>query len=108
MKSITKKYRRNKSVKDNRKNKLHGHYKGKIGLILNIVDKNNHILSIGDEITYKGNNGYLLYNMDCEKYGIFLSNSMWYGDDKFNPNSYGKFIPIPMDNGGKMDIELII
>ena len=36
-----------------------------------------------------------------------LDYSMWHGDDKYNIHSYGKFIDIPMDNGAKMEIELI-
>lgn len=28
-----------------------------------------------------------------------------YGDDKYDINSYGKFIDIPMDNGTKMEIK---
>ena len=33
--------------------------------------------------------------------------SMWYGDDEYDINSYGKFIKIPLDNGAKMQIEKI-
>ena len=32
---------------------------------------------------------------------------MWYGDNSLNPDSYGKFIAIPTDNGMRMEIEII-
>ena len=40
-----------------------------------------------------------------EEYGIFFG--MWYGDDKYNPDSYGKFVSVPMDNSDKSEITLI-
>lgn len=32
---------------------------------------------------------------------------MWYGDDKYDINSYVNFIDLLMDNGTRMEIELI-
>ena len=32
---------------------------------------------------------------------------MWYGTDKYDIKSYGKFVAIPMNNGARMKIEQI-
>lgn len=100
--------RNNKRLENHKKSqRIHGTSKGKIGLTLNISDKNNHILSIGDRIMFRNYSGILLYNHHCNKYGIALSNSMWYGEDEDSIDSYGKFIEIPMDNGARMEITKI-
>ena len=77
----------------------------KVGASLDITDKNKHVLSIGDIIQYGEYKGVLLYNYWYNEYGIFYG--MWYGDDKYNPDSYGKFIAVPMDNSDKSEITLI-
>lgn len=71
------------------------------------MDKHRTYLSVGDEIRYGEYKGILLYNYHYEQYGVALSYSMCYGDDKYNIDSYGTFIEIPMDNGARMEIELI-
>lgn len=97
-----------KILKNNNKSKrIHGTIKGRIGTQLNIMDKNNNVLSIGDEIKYGEYKGIILYDYLGDQYFIALTYSMWHGDDKYDLKSYGKFIDIPMDNGGRMDIELI-
>lgn len=81
---------------------------------LNITDKNDRWLFVGDTIRYCDQDGeyqgVLLYNPSYnptyEKYGLFFD--MWYGDDKYNPKSYGKFVPISLDNSDKMKIEKIM
>lgn len=88
-------------------NRLHGTSKGKIGTELNLLDKNNNKLKVGDKITYREYTGRLLYNHYYSEYGIALEYSKWYGDNEYSIDSYGKFISIPMDNGAKMEIELI-
>lgn len=94
-----------KILKNNNKSKrLNGTKKGKIGIQLNIMDKLGNLLSVGDEIKYGKYKGILLYNHYCDQYGVALIDSMWYGDDKYDINSYGKFVEIPMDNGGRMEI----
>ena len=94
-----------KILKNNNKSKrLNGTKKGKIGLQLNIMDKLGNLLSVGDEIKYGKYKGILLYNHYCDQYGVSLTDSMWYVDDKYDINSYGKFVEIPMDNGGRMEI----
>lgn len=62
---------------------------------------------VGDTIKYDEYQGVILYNPDYRQYGVALDYSMWYGTDKYNIDSYGKFISIPMDNGAKMEIEKI-
>ena len=95
-----------KILKNNKKSKrLNGTSKGKIGTILGIQDKNGEYLVVGDFISYGDYTGFLLYNHHYDRYGVALSYSMWYGDDKFNIDSYGKFIEIPMDNGARMELE---
>jgi len=93
---------------NNKKSKrLNGTTKGKIGTKLCIMHKFGNLLSVGNELKYGGYKGVLLYNPYCDQYGVALDDSMWYGNDKYNIDSYGKFIEIPMDNGGRMEIELI-
>ena len=97
-----------KILKNNNKSKrISGTNKGKIGTPLNIIDKHRNFLSVGDEVKYGKYKGTLLYNHHYDQYGIALDYSMWYGNNKYNIDSYGKFIDIPMDNGGKMKIELV-
>lgn len=62
-------------------------------------------LSTRDEVKYGRFVGILLYNHNCDKYGIVIKDSMWYREDKYDINSYGNFIEIPMDNGARMKIE---
>lgn len=98
-----------KMLNNYRKSKrISGSSKGKIGTQLNLFDKNNEVLYVGDKITYGNYCGILLYNYISEQYGIALDYSMWYGTDKYDIKSYGKFIAIPMDNGAKMQIEKIV
>lgn len=96
----------NKRRNDNRKIKRFNiTKKGKIGMQLCIIDKFRNLLNVGDDIKYGEYKGVLLYNHHYEQYGIALDYSMWYGDDKYNIDSYGKFVKIPMDNGARMEIE---
>lgn len=97
-----------KILKNNNKSKrINRLSKDKIGTSLKIMDKYRNYLFVGDEIRYGEYKGILLYNHHYNQYGIALDYSMWYGSDKYNIDSYGKFISIPMDNGTRMEIELI-
>ena len=87
--------------------RLNGTVEGKIGTILGITDRNSDFLRVGDEVIYRENRGIILYDPSYKKYVIALSYSMWYGDNKYDVNSYGKAIVVPMDNGARMDIKLI-
>ena len=89
----------------NKSKRISGTSKGKIGIVLHLMDKNKERLSVGDTVRYGEYRGVLLYNHHYDKYGIALDYSMWYGDDRYNIDSYGKFIDIPMDNGARMEIE---
>ena len=89
----------------NKSKRISGTSKGKIGIVLHLMDKNKERLSVGDTVRYGEYQGVLLYNHHYDKYGIALDYSMWYGDDKYNIDSYGKFVDIPMDNGARMEIE---
>lgn len=85
--------------------RINGTTLGKIGTLLNIQDKHNNWLVVGDRVKYGDNIGILLYNYHYKEYGIALEDSNYYGDDIYNIDSYGKFVNIPMDNGGKLTIE---
>ena len=98
-----------KILKNNNKSKrMSGYAKGRVGMELNISDKNNIKLKIGDDISYGKYTGVLLYNPSYDQYGIALDYSLKRGADKYDINSYYKFIEIPMDNGARMDIEKIV
>lgn len=77
---------------------------------LNITDKNDRWLFVGDTIRYCDQDGeyqgVLLYNPSYEEYGIFFG--MWHGEDKYDSKSYGKFVSISLDNSDKMKIEKIM
>ena len=89
----------------NKSKRLSGTTKGKVGTVLNLLDKNKETLCVGDFVKYSSYQGILLYNHYSDEYGVALDYSMWYGDDKYNIDSYGKFLAIPMDNGARMEIE---
>ena len=92
-------------MRKNKSKKLKKISKGAIGTQLCIMDRYGDLLSVGDEIRYGEYKGILLYNYHYDQYGIALTDSMWYGDNKYNIDSYGKFVEIPMDNGAKVEIE---
>lgn len=97
-----------KILKNNNKSKrFNGSKKGKIGTQLYILDKFGNLLSVGDGIKYGDYKGVFLYNYHYDQYGIALDSSMRYGNDKYSIDSYEKFIEIPMDNGARMELELI-
>ena len=84
----------------------------KIGTILGIQDKNNDWLYSGDYVTCGSYEGRIflekpmIKNSHKVKYAmIALNYSMWYGDNEFDLDSYGKFIYVKLDNGSKMDLE---
>ena len=89
----------------NKSKRISGTTKGKVGTVLSLLDKNKETLCVGDFVKYSGYHGILLYNHYSDEYGVALDYSMWYGDDKYNIDSYGKFLAIPMDNGARMEIE---
>lgn len=88
-----------------RSKRINGYAENRIGSILGIQDKYGEWLLVGDKIRYGKYKGRILF--DGNMYVLMLDYSMWYGTDEFNVLSYGKAIPIPMDNGGRMNIELL-
>ncbi len=92
-------------INNNKSKRLNGTPKGKIGTILGIQDKNGEYLAVGDTVKYGSYKGVILYNHYSDQYGVALDYSMWYGENKYNIDSYGKFIEIPMDNGARMELE---
>lgn len=87
--------------------KIHGHKNCKIGTPLGIHDKNGIEIHSGDKILWNGRECIVLWGIDTSKYMAYLTYSKWYGDDIFNSDSYGKGFSISMDNGAKMEIEII-
>lgn len=89
--------------------RMNGYNENRIGSILGIQDRNNNWLKVGDEVIVlsEGLHGVILWNPDCKEYNICYSYSMWYGEDKYNPKSYGKSSPLRLDNGMKSNLELI-
>jgi len=82
--------------------------KNKIGTEIGIRDKNNNPIKVGDIIQWNGYKGIVLWHKKYEEYWFFISYSRWYGDDIFDGNSYGKGFKLPMDNGARMEMEIII
>lgn len=68
---------------------------------------NGKHICVGDFVMYGEYKGIVLFNPARDSYGIALDYSMWYGDNPYDINSYGKFIEIPMDNGAKLELEII-
>lgn len=87
--------------------RLSGSSKGKVGTVLPIQDRSGKNICIGDHIKWGSYTGIVLFNPSSNQYGLALSYSMWYGDDLYNIDSYGKFIDLPMDNGAKMELEVM-
>lgn len=88
--------------------RLNGTKQGSVGRILNILDRNGERLAIGNTIRYGKYSGVLLYNYYSKQYGVAIDYSMCYGENKYDINSYSKFIDIPLDNGARMEIEKLL
>lgn len=95
---------------DKNKSKCHlnGHKNDKIGVPLGIHDVNGTELKTGDIIKWYGEKCIILWNKEIECYQAMLLRSNWYGDyNIYDANSYGKAYDIHMDDGAKMEIELV-
>lgn len=77
------------------------------GLCTGIIDRFGNELLTGDRILSiaDGLDGRLLYSRHAKQFRFCYSYSMWYGDDPYDADSYGKSFNIPTDNGMKMHIE---
>lgn len=91
----------------NRRERLNGSAKQRVGTILGIHDKNGEPLRVGDRVMYRGFEGVILYSLSCEEYLFYYSYSKWYGDNIYDSRNYGKIAHIPMDDGARMELELI-
>ena len=80
----------------------------RIGIPTGLLDKFGNEIMSGAKIHIDNHyyEGIVLWNRN---YGCFgLHYGLWYGEkDPYDSDSYGKFIPIPKDNGMRMDIEII-
>ena len=76
----------------------------RVGTDTGLLDMHNNHILVGDQIFIPGsiNKGIVLYNSNEKCFGIYYG--AWYGDDLYDPNTYGKFIRIPSDNGMKMQL----
>jgi len=87
--------------------KFSGYKQNKLGLALPIHDKNGNQLHVGDKIRAFGYDGIIFWCQDYKCYQMCLSYSKWYGDDEYNADSYGKAYDLRLDDGARMEIELI-
>ena len=76
----------------------------RIGTDTGLLDMNNDHILVGDEVLITGTTykGIVLYNSNEKCFGIYFGD--WYGDDLYDPDTYGKFIHIPSDNGMRMQL----
>lgn len=88
--------------------RVNGTQKGRLGTILGIQDRNRNYLKVGDKVKIIKENqcGIIFYNHYTKSYCIAYCYSQWYGDNKYDIDSYGKAFDIKLDNGYRMEIEL--
>lgn len=77
------------------------------GVVTSLLDVNGNNIITGNLYEIKGKKysymGRVFYNRYQKAFGVFMG--CWYGDRNiYNPDSYGKFIAIPKDNGMKNQI----
>jgi hypothetical protein len=79
----------------------------RIGILTGLLDVNGDEIRTGDTIHIKSRNytGIVLWHRDYQCFGLFMG--MWYGDNPYDADSYGKFITIPADNGMRMELETV-
>jgi hypothetical protein len=76
-----------------------------IGIPTGLLNCNKEEILTGDYVKLKDTDisGPVLYNRYQECFGIFYG--CWYSDkNPLNPDSYGKFISIPTDQGMRMEL----
>lgn len=77
------------------------------GVVTSLLDVNGNNIITGNLYEIKGKKysymGRVFYNRYQKAFGVFMG--CWYGDrNVYNPDSYGKFVAIPKDNGMKNQI----
>lgn len=94
--------------RNNRKSyRINGTKEMKIGLPLGIHDKFMNELHTGDKVKWGEYEGILLWNKETKSYWFMISYSKWYGDNEYDGESYGKGFELPLDDGARMEMELI-
>ena len=90
----------------NMKSKPHNQPRSKfenIGQLTGLLDCNGEEIRTGDRYCYHDNNGVVLWNREAGMYGLYYG--LWYGDkNPMKAENYGKFDPIPSDNGARMQL----
>lgn len=82
--------------------------KERIGLPTGLLDCDRNEIMTGDFVRFRssGYSGPVMWHRKVGCYGVFMG--LWYLDkNPYDPDCYGKFLPIPQDNGARMDIERI-
>ena len=65
-------------------------------------------LCSGDEVFFYAKKCIILWNRESSQYEAMLSDTCWYGNkDKYDAESYGKSLRLPMDDGARMEIKRI-
>lgn len=91
-----------------RQYRINGHKNDAIGIPLGIHDKNGVELKTGDKIRWYDEDCIILWNRPYKCYSAMLLRSNWYGDhNEYNADSYGKAYNLVMDDGARMEMELI-
>ena len=88
----------------NREKKLHGRDKREnLGVNTHLLNVDGNEIITGDIVKISNTNyeGPVMYNRYQDAFGVFMG--CWCGDPK-DPESYGKFIKIPKDNGMRMEL----
>ena len=78
-----------------------------IGRPIGIIDRNGKYICVGDKIKYYDEDCRVLWNDGVGEYEAMICRSKWYGEDEYDSDSYGKSYPLHMDNGGRMEMEVI-
>lgn len=79
--------------------------KENIGVFTGLLDMNKENIYSGDYVQLISNSYYkgpVMWNRYQKKWGIFMGVKKY--SDPLDPNNYGKFIAIPLDNGMRMDL----
>ena len=79
----------------------------RIGIPTGLLDVVGNEIMSGDRVRLSsGHEGIVLYHRGIQCFGLFFGSC--FGDcNPYDPDCYGKFIPIPNDNGMRMEIEII-
>lgn len=78
----------------------------RIGIPTGLMDKSGNEILSGTKVHIDPDyEGVVLYHRNMRCFGLFFG--LWYGEENpLDPDCYGKLIPIPKDNGMRMEIEV--